>query len=90
MELGQGIIWMIVACVLVLFIAGWRKKKEILLNFAIRLVMGIALILVINQILAKANIDITVGLNPVSLLTAGTLGVPGVALLYGIAGCKFL
>jgi len=90
MELGQGIIWMAVACVLVLCIAGWRKKKEILMNFVIRMVMGVALILVTNQVLAKADVNISVGLNPVSVIAAGALGVPGVALLYGIAGCKFL
>lgn len=90
MELGQGIIWMAAACILVLCIAGWRKKKEILLNFTIRLVLGIAMILITNQLLARADIHITVGLNPVSVVTAGALGVPGVVLLYGIAGCKFL
>lgn len=39
---------------------------------------------------AKARLDIYVGLNPVTLLTSGTLGFPGVALLYGIEVTKFL
>ncbi|MEE0420169.1 MAG: pro-sigmaK processing inhibitor BofA family protein [Lachnospiraceae bacterium] len=89
MEMGQGIVWMAGACGIVLLIAGWQKKKEILMNFVLRLVVGVALILVINYGLAQAGVDVAVGLNPFSLMAAGTLGVPGVAMLYGIAGCKF-
>ena len=37
----------------------------------------------------KQGFDIYVGLNPVTLLTSGTLGFPGVALLYGIEVTKF-
>ena len=36
------------------------------------------------------GIAISVGLNPVSLLTIGILGIGGFALLYGILACKFL
>ena len=48
------------------------------------------MILLVNDILQKQGFDIYVGLNPVTLLTSGTLGVPGVALLYGIEVTKFL
>ena len=42
------------------------------------------MILLVNDILQKQGFDIYVGLNPVTLLTSGTLGFPGVALLYGL------
>ena len=48
------------------------------------------MILLVNDILQKQGFDIYVGLNPVTLLTSGTLGFPGVALLYGIEVTKFL
>ena len=34
--------------------------------------------------------SINVGLNPVSFLTSGTLGIPGVCLLYGITFYQIL
>lgn len=37
------------------------------------------MILLVNDILQKQGFDIYVGLNPVTLLTSGTLGFPGVA-----------
>lgn len=63
--------------------------KEYILNFMIRLILGIAAILIVNQVLAKAGVDLSVGMNPLSFVTAGVLGIPGIAMLYGIAGCKF-
>lgn len=63
--------------------------KEYLLTFMIRVILGAAVILILNQILGKAGIDLCVGMNPLSFVAAGILGLPGVALLYGIAGCKF-
>lgn len=90
MTAEQGVIWLAAACGIVLFIAGWQKKKEILKNFILRLVVGVLLITGVNYSLAQAGIGVEVGLNPVSLVAAGTLGIPGVAMLYGIAGCKYL
>lgn len=52
--------------------------------------LGMALIFFVNQVFVSAGIGLTVGYNPVSMATTGTLGVPGVILLYGIAGCRYL
>ena len=54
------------------------------------LAISCGIILLVNDILQKQGFDIYVGLNPVTLLTSGTLGFPGVALLYGIEVTKFL
>ncbi|HIY30793.1 MAG TPA: pro-sigmaK processing inhibitor BofA family protein [Candidatus Mediterraneibacter avicola] len=53
-------------------------------NFFIRAVIGMALIFFINQYVIPPDSSINVGLNAVSFLTSGTLGIPGVGLLYGI------
>ena len=58
--------------------------SDVIVNFFVRMVIGIALIFFINQFLVSYEIDANVGINPVTVVTAGTLGVPGVCLLYGI------
>ena len=90
MEEKTGIIIIITTCVIVLFIVALRKKAQLVLNFLVRMVLGAIVMLFVNDLLEKQGIDVSVGLNAVSLLTAGTLGFPGVALLYGIIATKFL
>lgn len=90
MEIGQGMICLAGVCAFILLIAGWQKRMAVLKNFFLRLVTGMAVIFAGNIILAKTGIDVSVGMNPISILTAGTLGLPGVAMLYGIAGCRLL
>mgnify|MGYP002802702247 FL=1 len=60
------------------------------INFFIRAAVGMALIFFINQYVIPADSSINVGLNAVSFLTSGTLGIPGVGLLYGIMCYKIL
>ncbi|MBO5069985.1 MAG: pro-sigmaK processing inhibitor BofA family protein [Roseburia sp.] len=78
------------ACGLVLLIALLKQRAQILLNFLVRLVLGVICIFFVNDFLAAQGIDVAVGINPVSLLTSGTLGFSGVALLYAILACNFL
>lgn len=59
-------------------------KSHFLINFLIRAIVGMAMIYFANEFLASQGIDVSVGLNPLTFLTSGTMGVPGVALLYGI------
>lgn len=67
-----------------------REKIQMLLNFMIRIVLGGIGIIYANDFFTSQGIAISVGLNPVSLLTIGILGIGGFALLYGILACKFL
>lgn len=85
-----GVMIIAIACGIVLLITVMRKKAQFILNFLVRMVFGAIMIFFINDVLEKQGIDVSVGLNAVSLLTAGTLGFPGVALLYGIIATKFL
>ena len=65
-------------------------------EWAIIGVLGMVLFIVVigiiyaNDFFTSQGIAISVGLNPVSLLTIGILGIGGFALLYGILACKFL
>lgn len=60
----------------------WSVK--IAVNFLIRGILGMAAIFFVNEFLDGQGISACVGMNPVTFLTSGTLGFPGVALLYGI------
>ncbi len=67
-----------------------EKRFSWVVNFLIRSVVGIAMIFFVNEFLAMQNIDVSVGINPISVVTSGALGTPGVALLYGIIFYKGL
>ena len=67
-----------------------NKITGIVINFVIRAVVGMTLIFFINQYVLPDDSSINVGLNAVSFLTSGTLGIPGVCLLYGIMCYQFL
>ncbi len=62
-----------------------EKLLGFIVNFLVRAVVGAALIFFLNQFLAEKEIDVNVGINPVTVITSGTFGAPGVALLYGIS-----
>ncbi len=62
--------------------------KEIIRRFLGRMAAGLMLILALNFVFEQAGIPLSVGLNPVTAVSVGTLGVPGVILLYGITGCR--
>ncbi len=60
------------------------------LNFLLRMVFGAIGIQIINAILISQNVGVFVGLNILTLLTAGSLGISGVGLLYGISAFGIL
>lgn len=53
-------------------------------NFLVRAIIGLGIIFFVNKYLDYHNINVSVGLNEISFLTSGFLGIPGVFLLYGI------
>ena len=67
-----------------------NKITTVVINFFIRAIIGMALIFFINQYVLPSDSSINVGLNAVSFLTSGTLGIPGVCLLYGIMCYRIL
>lgn len=61
-----------------------NKMTNMIVNFIIRAILGMGLIYFINQYLLPTAHTLNVGLNTISFLTTGSLGIPGVCLLYGI------
>ena len=61
-----------------------KWMREVFVNFMIRMFIGVLLIFLVNQFLVTYEVEEQVGINPVTAITAGALGVPGVCLLYGI------
>ena len=67
-----------------------EKGTEIVVNFIVRAFLGTAVIFFVNQFLDSQKIPVAVGLNLITFLTSGILGLPGVALLYGIVCWEIL
>lgn len=67
-----------------------EKGIEIVVNFIVRAVLGTAVIFFVNQFLDSQKIPVAVGVNLITFLTSGILGLPGVALLYGIVCWEIL
>lgn len=67
-----------------------RDKLMKVLNFLLRMVFGAIGIQIINAILISQNIAVFVGLNVLTLLTVGSLGISGLGLLYGISAFGIL
>lgn len=67
-----------------------KQKGQFLVNFIIRAILGMGLIFFVNQFFAQEQIAIKVGFNAISFLASGFLGLPGVAMLYGIVSLPIL
>ncbi|OUP50311.1 hypothetical protein B5F18_03770 [Lachnoclostridium sp. An181] len=63
---------------------GSEGKFRFIRSFVLRMIVGVVCIVLVNQYLNIKDIDISVGLNPISVGVSAVLGVPGVALMYGI------
>ena len=79
-----------VVCGLVLVIVLLKEKMGFLLELLLRAGCGAVLILWVNSILSQQGIPIAVGINFWSLLTSGSLGIPGVGLLFAILAMQNL
>ena len=58
---------------------------NIAVNFLVPGIVSFAIIFFVNRFLDGQEISACVGMNPVTFLTSGILGFPGVAMLYGIS-----
>lgn len=66
------------------------RKIKFLVNFTIRVILCFGIIFFANQFFEGKGMDLDVGFNAVSLLVSGILGLPGVAMLYGIVAIPIL
>lgn len=90
MERFGGMAAILIVCVMVLVIGAFGRKIEWLINFVMRAVMGTIGIYLLNNFLIAGNISAAVGINPMTVLTSGILGFPGLIVLYGINFFKVL
>ena len=67
-----------------------NKAGAVILNFFLRAVMGICLIYFINQYVLPDQDSWKVGINGLSFLTSGSLGIPGVHALWNSGVSKFV
>lgn len=65
-----------------------EKMIDFLVKIIVRAIVGVAIIFFLNMYLESKEIDVHVGINPITVTTSGVLGTPGVALLYGIAAYR--
>jgi inhibitor of the pro-sigma K processing machinery len=80
---GQVVFYMLVVLIAALLIFVIRKKLKLILAFLVSGFISVMLMLVVNNF---APFGVTVGVNPVTALTAMILGFPGIICLYVVAG----
>ncbi len=80
----QGIIAIVIVCLVVLCLGNMRKKRVSLLAFVQRGIIGFLAILGMNKLFSVLAIPLFVGINFWTLLTCAILGIPGVCMLFGI------
>ncbi|MCI9464772.1 MAG: Pro-sigmaK processing inhibitor BofA [Lachnospiraceae bacterium] len=90
MERFGGMAVILGVCVIVLLIGAFGRKIEWIINFVLRAVMGTIGIYFLNSFLFSRQIAVMVGINPMTVLTSGILGFPGIIVLYGINFFKVL
>lgn len=81
---GYMFIAIIVLCCIIVGIGIMRHKMEIVVNFILRFVVGIVGIYLLNFIFSSKGIQINVGVNAVTTLAVGFLGIPGFILIYSL------
>ena len=67
-----------------------KDKYQFLVNFIVRAILGMGIIFFVNQFFVYKEIGLEVGFNAISFLISGCLGLPGVAMLYGIVAIPIL
>lgn len=79
-----GMVALVAICAIVLLMGIMKRKMEWLLNVLMRSILGTIAIYFVNGALAWAGITVNVGINPVTVLTSGILGFPGLVAIYGV------
>lgn len=59
--------------------------KDLILNFLLRIVMGVIALYVCNSLLSGFGVEIYLGINLLNLLTIGILGISGFGLVFSVA-----
>lgn len=90
MEKSGAVMAIVFVCILVLLIGAFGRKVEWIINFVLRAVMGTIGIYFLNNFLLVRHISVSVGINPMTVLTSGILGFPGLVAIYSVGIYKYL
>lgn len=82
---SKVLIIIVIVSVVLLLISFVKQRFDLIVNFTLRIVAGLLAIYIINLVLQSLSIDMTVGLNVLTALTVGLLGLPGFLLLYALS-----
>lgn len=85
MDISKSVFLILGMLVVVFVIGALRNHVEMLINFLLRGSAGMLAIYLINYFLAGAKLQLEMGCNLITFLLSGILGLPGVAMLYGIS-----
>lgn len=78
-------IGVIVACVIFIAVCIIRRRPDLIVDFGLRAAIGTLGIYLLDLIFKSKGYDVRVGINAVSVVTNGLLGLPGFLLLYALA-----
>lgn len=79
------LIAIIIICIIFIVVCLVKKRPDLLVDFALRACIGTAGIYLMDLIFKSKGYDINVGVNGVTVLANGLLGLPGFIMLYGLA-----
>ncbi|MBH1941011.1 pro-sigmaK processing inhibitor BofA family protein [Mobilitalea sibirica] len=75
----------IIICVVFIAVCLIKRRPDLIVDFGLRAAIGTAGIYLLDFILRSRGYDFTVGINGLTVLTNGLLGLPGFIMLYGLA-----
>ena len=73
-----------IVTILVILISLLKYKAKLLLCVLVRMILGGISIYFINLALGQNGISTIIAINPLTILTSGLLGFPGVFLLFAV------
>ncbi|HKL80109.1 MAG TPA: pro-sigmaK processing inhibitor BofA family protein [Mobilitalea sp.] len=79
------LISIIVVCIIFIAVCYIRRRPDLIIDFALRACVGTAGIYLMDFVLKSFGYHFTVGINGVTVLSNGLLGLPGFILLYGLS-----
>lgn len=90
MENYYSVVAIAIICALVLLMGTMKQKTGFVSTFVLRGFVGSVGICIVNEILREQGITLLPGINPVTVLTVGLLGISGFGLIYGILFYRLL
>jgi inhibitor of the pro-sigma K processing machinery len=80
-------IFIVVIIISSMFIIGCviKQRPDLILDFLLRVCFTTAGIYVLNLVMGIQGYSLTVGINAVTVLSGGLLGLPGFLLMYGLS-----